>query len=50
MENDLLELSRSYPEERRQQEHTFRIVFESGEIKIDAAKVGVVSQVDGEMA
>jgi hypothetical protein len=45
MESDLFELSRSYPGECRHYKQP--IVVKSAEAQVDAAEVGVVSQVNG---
>jgi hypothetical protein len=50
MESDLFQLSRSYPGECRHcKQDISRKFFKFSETKIDAAEVGVVSQVNGEM-
>jgi hypothetical protein len=49
-ESDLFELSRSYPGERRHREQQiFGKASQFAETKFDAAEVGVVSQVNGEI-
>jgi predicted anti-sigma-YlaC factor YlaD len=50
MESDLLELSRSHLGECRHcRQHIFGKASESAEMKIDAAEVGIISQVKGEV-